>query len=458
MIPHNIPINGRIAIVDDQIEQARPLMNLFGKLQIPYVYYDNDYKNLPEEGSAYNDVRILLLDINLLDNTKRPEKQLKPVLISVIKRIISDKNYPYLLIYWSRHENEYHDLIKDIFTNDLPTKAPVSYLSLNKSDFVRDDGELIDTKESAVPDLFERIKTELGKFPVYAHLMNWENQIHISADKTLEEIFKLKSFGDDSWNRASNHLFYKLALAYAGKNLKDSKAIEQIKSAFFSLNNVFIDSLEYSIGNNLSNQNYDKLETPDPDDNDAVYTLNKKLLLSDDKDSLNTPGIVIKCNSKKKENDFEHLLNNCLNLKLVEGKIRETNPEITDSQCKKKVSAFRKNIRESWSRIFLIVTPLCDFAQDKFVFNKIVRGVIIKAEYKDQINTSSESIFISPVFRSSDDNFNKILVLDFRHLFSLRKIPSKSIIPLFRVRQQLLAEIQSKLSRHMNRQGVLYLD
>jgi hypothetical protein len=141
---------------------------------------------------------------------------------------------------------------------------------------------------------------------------------------------------------------------------------------------------------------------------------------------------------------------------MVEGKIREEEPEITDSQCKRRVSAFRKTIRESWSRIFLIVTPLCDFAQDKYIFNKIVRGIIIKAEYKDRVNTSSESIFISPVFRTSDDDFNKILVLDFRHSFSLRKIPSKSIIPLFR--QQLLAEIQSKLSRHMNRQGVLYLD
>jgi hypothetical protein len=41
MVPQNIPINGRIAIVDDQPEQALPIMNLFAKLQIPYVYYDS---------------------------------------------------------------------------------------------------------------------------------------------------------------------------------------------------------------------------------------------------------------------------------------------------------------------------------------------------------------------------------------------------------------------------------
>ena len=33
-----IPLNGRIAIVDDQIEQALPLMRVFAKNNIPYVF------------------------------------------------------------------------------------------------------------------------------------------------------------------------------------------------------------------------------------------------------------------------------------------------------------------------------------------------------------------------------------------------------------------------------------
>lgn len=33
-----IPINGRVAIVDDKIEQALPLMRVFAKNNIPYVF------------------------------------------------------------------------------------------------------------------------------------------------------------------------------------------------------------------------------------------------------------------------------------------------------------------------------------------------------------------------------------------------------------------------------------
>ena len=45
-----IPLNGRIAIVDDQIEQALPLMRVFAKNNIPYVYYKGtDPEYLPEQ-------------------------------------------------------------------------------------------------------------------------------------------------------------------------------------------------------------------------------------------------------------------------------------------------------------------------------------------------------------------------------------------------------------------------
>ena len=65
-----IPLNGRIAIVDDQIEQALPLMRIFAKNNIPYVYYKgNDIEYLPEQPE--NDIRILLLDLNLLAQLQR---------------------------------------------------------------------------------------------------------------------------------------------------------------------------------------------------------------------------------------------------------------------------------------------------------------------------------------------------------------------------------------------------
>ncbi len=433
MIPHNIPINGRIAIVDNQPNQARPLMNLFGKLQIPYVYYDGNIRYLPEEGEAYNDVRILFLDINLIDDSRRKDTELKSKLIGVLNRIISQENYPYLLIYWSRHEKEYDDLVRKIFTEDLSAKAPIGYLSLTKSDYFTDDGESTDDQEEAIGNILEKIKNELNKFPIYGHLINWENQIHLSADKTLEEIFKLKNFGDD-WNKDAEHLFYKLAIAYSGKRLEKAEAIKQIQSAFLSLNHVFIDSLEYSIENELTGDDYKKLEVTDEKHN-LAYVLNKKILFSEDKSPLNIPGIVLQSEIEEEGTDYKELLDGCIKGTIVEEKVAP--------------------IRESWNKIYLVITPLCDYAQNKYVFNKIIKGLIINAEFLKQINPYTEAIFISPVFKINE--IDKVLILDFRHLVSHKEIPIEGLLPLFRIRQQLLAEIQSKLSRHMNRQGFLFL-
>ena len=40
-----IPLNGRIAIVDDDEKQAMPLIRVFSKMNIPYTFYKgNDYR------------------------------------------------------------------------------------------------------------------------------------------------------------------------------------------------------------------------------------------------------------------------------------------------------------------------------------------------------------------------------------------------------------------------------
>jgi len=60
---------------------------------------------------------------------------------------------------------------------------------------------------------------------------------------------------------------------------------------------------------------------------------------------------------------------------------------------------------------------------------------------------------------SSASNDNYFLLLDFRFFTSIGKDEiNDSVQPLFRIRQNLLTEIQSKLSHHINRQGLLYLE
>ena len=44
-----IPLNGRIAIVDDDVNQALPSISVLSRHNIPYVFYKgNDVKYLPD--------------------------------------------------------------------------------------------------------------------------------------------------------------------------------------------------------------------------------------------------------------------------------------------------------------------------------------------------------------------------------------------------------------------------
>ena len=74
----SFPLNGRIAIVENDINEALPLFESFAKNNIPYVFYKgDDIKYLPEEDCTKNDIRILFLDLNLIGENPGANKDVK---------------------------------------------------------------------------------------------------------------------------------------------------------------------------------------------------------------------------------------------------------------------------------------------------------------------------------------------------------------------------------------------
>lgn len=432
----NLPLNGRIAIIDDQISQAEPLMKIFSQRQIPFTYFSGDFNFLPSEGENFNDIRVLFLDINLIDNSEHPDNVLKSWLVPVLKRVISKDNYPYVVIYWSRHQNKNDKKLieKEIFEKELKERKPIAFLSAIKSDFYNLDGTMNDDYGDKIVNLFNSINTLIAKYPAYSYLINWENKIHISADKTLEEIFSAYS-KFENWPDNANFIFNKLGLSYSGKSFAKQNAEDRIKSSYNALNIVFTDTIESNL-NKSSVPNAKKLEVSATAKNlETINSINKKLLISDSKEPLTYSGTVIEIVNKNLNIDFENLLDTVLNNK---GKKAE--------------------IISSWKNIWLNVTPLCDTVQGKIVFHRMVRGILV-VPFKDMKKAfhNNEAIYISPSF--SFDKKDYVIIIDFRQFFTLRTLgKTKNRIPIFRIRQQLLAEIQSKLSRHINRQGVIYLD
>lgn len=450
-----IPLNGRVAIVDDDEKQAMPLIRVFSKMNIPYTFYKgNDYRFLPE--TPENDIRILFLDLNLLGNREESTKDVRSILIPTIKHIISPDNYPYLLILWSRQESQYKKTLEDIFQNELKKCAPIAIKNYVKSDFFHDYGTEEDNTQDdiLIIDELKRILTEL---PAYSYLMLWENLAHASTDKLFKNIFP--NAEPIEWEKFTNVVLNSLGRAYMGQYFSEATPEEKIKASFFALNSVYIDSLDNNLANCTisSPQELDEKSLKEDVINKLKADLNYKMLVFTKPNNMCEPGVVIEYKNPK-SNYFEQFLHKIISVLFVKHEIQSEKPDISDSVLKKdinnRIKQIKKDIQQTWMKIGIVVTPSCDYAQKKKVYDRIVQGMMIESCYSDYIN-QGDAFYISPTIKY--DSRNYIIILNYNYFITSNLNEEDNCDALFKLRRPVLAEIQSKLARHINRQGIMNL-
>ncbi|WP_313240697.1 hypothetical protein [Sphingobacterium multivorum] len=195
--------------------------------------------------------------------------------------------------------------------------------------------------------------------------------------------------------------------------------------------------------------------------------INQKLLISKahiDNNHLDYTGMITVDENTKSNKIFETLFNEsfdrfALNTSRIDDYENLTTAKQI-SKLKSLASEKRKEMRENWEKIYVVVTPLCDKVQNKQKNVRVIKGFIIDKKYKEYIDNKSEAIYISPSFYDSELKVSRIIVLNFRYFFTfsgdLSKI--KGLTPKMRLRNEVISEIQSKIARHVSRQGILYVE
>lgn len=454
-----IPLNGRIAIVDDDEKQAMPLMRVLSRNNIPYTFYKgNDYRFLPE--TPENDIRILFLDLNLLGNTEEDTKDIRSVLIPTLSRILSPHNYPYILILWSRQESLYLKTLEDVFKDELKDCSPIAIKNYVKSDFFHDYGtEEDDTQDDSL--IIDELKRILAEFPAYSYLMQWENCVHNSADKTIQGIFH-DSHSKEKWDNSANCILDMFCNSYLEKHYGEATNEEKVKASLFFLNDVYYDMLESTIANSIIENPVElEYETNSDLESDIKSKVNNFLFISKSQIQASQPGcIVISAdNNAEYVKCAKSVLDDCLDTEFLRRDIIEQFGNIKNKEAKKLYDQKRKELREAILLTAIpcgiVVTPACDYAQKKVKYDRIVLGLIIDSCNRQFIDTKSEAIYVSPSFDESAHE--RVLVLNYRFFLTqeLRKLSDIKI--LCRIRNSVLSEIQSKLARHINRQGIMNL-
>lgn len=428
----NLPEDGRVIIIDDRVEEVLPLIRILSKKRVAVNYFTGEVDDLPD--TPFNDVRIIFLDLILEGLTGNNEKTIISTLAGVVKKVVSDKNGPFVLLIWTMHP-EYVEKVKE--TLEKEGFMPIC-IDLEKTEYFAETKEgKYKFKKHKLRSLKKRMLKELQKTDIFKIFLIWENLVHDSASATVNEFSKLVEFEDkwnkNVWNKNMKKIFYKLAQAWAGKRLNTGPSSEIIKNSLYTFIGIFNDVLEKNIKNIPLDTSLNFDGTTEDVEKKIKGKLNSRLIADLSGSEGLYPGNVYR--EKVKKNFLKDILN------------------INDKNQIEKIKT--KSIG-----VTLEISSPCDFLQEKMRRSRLLKGVLLP-EKVDEINVwkkikKADFVYsIPPIFYKN--NLYK-MVFDLRYFTAttIKEIEKRRAI--FRIRHELLADIQRKLSSHVNRTGVLWLE
>ena len=461
----NMPKSGRVVIIDNKFEEALPLIRILSKYRVAVTFFSGRIEDLPPE--PFSDVRIVFLDIVLEGLEGADDKTRTSTLVNVISKVVSKENGPFILVIWTKHPEFIQNIQKALKEEGFYFLI----VDLEKHKFFESkDGEWL-FSEDKIEELNREVENKLKKIDIFGVFVDWENLIHDAASLTVNEISKLAEY-DDQWNQEIKKIFFNLAKAWVGKKIDDIDDNEKIRSALFTFNQIFGDVFERELQLiDIENISLDEGNI----DNNTRGKINSRIIL--DRSGTNDvyPGNVYKLEDLpllEGKIDKKKIVNDIINWKMLK---QVYNEKYRDSGITK--NRFHQGIKEALCQkaelVYLEITPICDFVQSKMILNRFVLGTIFPVKLSFDIDDrkielevihkreplikqQTNFLYISPIFEYKNDFC--FIAFDFRYFTSINPEQLKDKKPIFRFRKELLSDIQIKLSSHISRTGVLYLD
>lgn len=188
------PFVGKVAIVDDCLDEVKPLMQFLSKNFIPSLYFDGSVKNFPTKKES---IQLVFLDLSI-NNTTIP-KMLASGLISNLEALISDDNGPYCLALWSNNYLSNQECINEAILS-LKNK-PEFWFDMDKSLISLGDAVLFNELSKKLVDGFKKdsLTNLMNNFiRLYeTSAINSFNNIDKLLLKDIEDDIKLNSLVDN---------------------------------------------------------------------------------------------------------------------------------------------------------------------------------------------------------------------------------------------------------------------
>lgn len=411
--------NGKVVLIDDKGEEIEDVLTTLAKHGIPYMYFDGTPDKLPE--TPLIGIRFVFLDIELQGMKGQPNKTKASGAVARLKKIISKDNGPYVIIFWTGHQEVIPDILKNCTKEGI---SPVISFDLEKPlKGIYDIHKISERLENKLKDI--------GAFQLY---VEWENNVNSASSQFVNAFSTLVPTGQN-WSKDTASIFYKLYLTYVDENTVNDEA-EQFKCACYLMNRSFSDTLELTTGRDLKLPVGFKLEKGTIDI-DTIAKLNSSLFLCETPVSRHKPGNV-------------YLQNNVIIKKML------LNALFKGGGVPKKSNLCK-----------VIISPECDIAHNKMILineadnvlkiaHRILWGLMVPINQEYKLNEKGREGFFSvgPIWH---ENKAQVVIFHFGTI-SFQSENEFSNGPLFTLSRDLLFDLQSKAANHVNRLGNFQLE
>ncbi|MBU0713530.1 hypothetical protein KJ762_12205 [bacterium] len=387
----------------------------------------------------------------------------------------------------TRFANDDLTAIKDVINSKMPART------------------ILKAKPDALKSISDKMRVELEKADAFHLFTIWENLINKAAGKTVGSFSNLYRT-DKYWTKNLKSGIYRMAHAQLGKVIDSVDDNDLIRNAIITLNRSFLDVLENDINETIDLSSIIRINRTavsfTKSMNNTEYTIMWKVRLGKFKLLINGRKVLEKTNIERIAGYGNTVDEQDITRKLVEEYV-SISPEINtrlliefptsksiqpgnvykiedihwnrkrsllanyyiannDILGKNDTGQYKVSNGELKKIIFveLEVTPLCDYAQNKWLKSRLLPGLLVPERYAKTLEKNkSESLYkIIPLIKINGQCYK--LVFNFHLLKSvdIEKDDRKLIQPLFRVKKEVCADIRSRLSSHANRIGITAIE
>lgn len=431
----------RVIIVDDDKEEALPILKAFAKKGIPVAFFDGNLDEVPEQSHRLFGVRLAILDMDLVGGGVSDKSKVS-TLVNYIGKIMSPNNGPYAVLAWTRHSELLELFKKELFlAKNIPN--PILMVMVTKDECKNQSGDFDLALVSG------KIEEALKQFSPLRLLQAWEEKCFMAATDVTNKLSGLAAGNAadlegwrNLWKSQLLRLMHTMAKAEAGKHLDGNSCLNAL---YGSLNPLHADRMESNIAelcNSLSDNSAEIMEAKQDCGPESRAKVNSMLHLSLEDVERFYAGNIYKYSAKRKP------------------RWAPSSDALLDDIIKPEKAELKPGLSTVSTPVLIEVSATCDHAQRNIRIARFIAGLVIPAS--ESRNIKGEGNFIwrfGPVFlqRPIASAGQYYFYFSARHVVTLDLEQTAKLKAVARLRGQALVHLQAWFAHQSARPGMLLL-